>query len=354
MPLLQILLFPFSILYDAVTRLRNHLYDIGSKPAIHFETVTVSVGNLAVGGTGKSPMVEYLVRLLKNQYKVATLSRGYGRKTKGVFLASEQSTAANIGDEPMQFYRKFRSSATIAVGEERAIAIPEILFHHPDTEVIILDDAYQHRKVARDLNILLTAYDSPFFKDYVLPAGRLREARKGAQRADVIVVTKCPETLSEETKTTFVQSIRQYAMPKVPVYFSGTRYKNPQAVYGTSVAPEGKVLLISGLAKADHFEQFVRKKYEVERHLAYGDHHYYTIEDVQRIKEEFIQSKGDFLLTTEKDMVKLLPSEIQEVLEDLPIFYLPIETYILDNENAFIEEVLNSVRKRKDSLQGII
>lgn len=226
MPLHQILLFPFSALYDAATRLRNHLYDIGTKPVIHFETITVSVGNLAVGGTGKSPMVEYLVRLLKGQYKVATLSRGYGRKTKGFILASEQSTAASIGDEPMQFYRKFGAEVAVAVGEERAIAIPEILFHHSDTEVIILDDAFQHRKVGRDLNILLTAYHSPFFKDHVLPAGRLREARKGAHRADIVVVTKCPPTLDEKDKTSFSQAIREYAQPDVPIFLVVCVMKN--------------------------------------------------------------------------------------------------------------------------------
>lgn len=354
MPLHQILLFPFSALYDAATRLRNHLYDIGTKPVIHFETITVSVGNLAVGGTGKSPMVEYLVRLLKGQYKVATLSRGYGRKTKGFILASEQSTAASIGDEPMQFYRKFGAEVAVAVGEERAIAIPEILFHHSDTEVIILDDAFQHRKVGRDLNILLTAYHSPFFKDHVLPAGRLREARKGAHRADIVVVTKCPPTLDEKDKTSFSQAIREYAQPDVPIFFSGVRYEKPKAVYNQAHAPSGKLVLVSGLANAVHFEKFAQATYEVIKHFAFGDHHAYTARDAHQIKQEFERLKGDFILTTEKDMVKLLVPEIQEVLGELPLYYLPIQTYIIEGEEAFQETVLNSVKKRKDSLQGIV
>lgn len=354
MPLHQILLFPFSALYDAATRLRNHLYDIGTKPVIHFETITVSVGNLAVGGTGKSPMVEYLVRLLKDQYEVATLSRGYGRKTKGFVMASEHSTAESIGDEPVQFYRKFGPEITVAVGEERAIAIPEILFHRSDTEVIIMDDAFQHRKVGRDLNILLTAYQSPFFKDYVLPAGRLREARKGAQRADIVVVTKCPPKLDEIDKTSFYNAIRQYAQSKVPIFFSGIRYEKPKPVYNQAHAPSGKVVLVSGLANGAHFEDFAKTTYEVIKHFAFGDHHAYTPKDAQKIKHEFQHLKGDFILTTEKDMVKLLVPEIQEVLGQLPLYYMPIQTYILEEEEAFKATVLNSVKKRKDSLQGII
>ena len=354
MALYKILLFPMSILYDAATRLRNHFYNIGSKPVIHFETVTISVGNLAVGGTGKTPMVEYLIRLLKDRYKVATLSRGYGRKTKGFKIASEHSTATSIGDEPMQFYRKFNTDIIVAVGEERAIAIPEILFHHPAVEVILLDDAYQHRKVERDLNILLTAFDTPFFKDHVLPAGRLREARKGAQRADAVVVTKCPATLSELDKKSYIKAILEYSRPDVPIFFSGIRYEHPQPVYDTAKAPAGKVVLISGLANAGHFENFAKKKYEVVKHMAFGDHHQYTIKDVQHIKEEFKHIEGDFLLTTEKDMVKLLKPDIQAILGDLPIYYMPIQTYILDQEDAFKEMVLNSITKRKDSLQGII
>ena len=354
MPLQQILLFPFSVLYDAATRLRNHLYNIGSKPVMHFETITVSVGNLAVGGTGKSPMVEYLVRLLNDRYKVATLSRGYGRKTKGFMIATDASTAGDIGDEPMQFYRKFKTVATIAVGEERVEAIPEILFHNPDIEVIILDDAYQHRKVARDLNILLTVYDKPFFKDHVLPAGRLREARTGAQRADMVVVTKCPEALPEKDQASYMQSIREYSKPDVPVFFSSVRYESPQPVYGKMGSLTGKTVLISGLANTDHFENFAQREYEVVKHMAFGDHHAYTLKDAQKIKEEFERLKGDFLLTTEKDMVKFITPEIQAVLGELPIYYVPICSYILDQEEAFKNMVLNSVKKRKDSLQGII
>ncbi len=354
MPLRQILLLPFSVLYDVATRLRNHLYNIGSKPVIHFETIMISVGNLAVGGTGKSPMVEYLVRLLKDQYKVATLSRGYGRKTKGFMMATDQATAASIGDEPMQFFRKFKDEAIIAVGEERAEAVPEILFQNPDVEVIVLDDAYQHRKVERDLNILLTVYDNPFFKDYVLPAGRLREARIGAQRADVVVVTKCSSALSEMEKASYIQSIRKYSKADVPVFFSNVRYENPQPIYGKVGEPAGRAVLISGLANAGHFERYAQNKYKILQHLAFGDHHHYTLKDVLHIKEQFTVLGGDFILTTEKDMVKLLTPEIQAVLGELPIYYVPIYTYILDQEEAFKEIVLNSVIKRKDSLQGII
>lgn len=227
----KILLYPLSVLYDAVTRFRNHLYNIRYKPRIHFETMVISVGNLAVGGTGKTPMVEYLIQLLKDQYKLATLSRGYGRKTKGFHFLNQEDTAEKVGDEPLQFFKKFGTEVVITVGEERALAIPEILFHHEETEIILLDDAFQHRKVDRDLNILLTAYASPFFADIILPAGRLREARKEAARADMVVVTKCPENLSETEQQHFKTRIKQYTVPEVPIFFSSIKYEVPVPVY---------------------------------------------------------------------------------------------------------------------------
>src|SRR5690606_117557 len=162
MKVFQILLYPLSILYNRATGFRNHLYNIHYKPTFHFETITISVGNLSVGGTGKSPMIEYLIRLLKDRFKVATLSRGYGRRSKGFKIADNHDDATSLGDEPFQFYLKFGKEVTVTVGEERAVAIPEILYNDENTEIILLDDAYQHRTVARDVNILLTTFDRPF------------------------------------------------------------------------------------------------------------------------------------------------------------------------------------------------
>lgn len=356
MPLHKLLLYPFSIVYDAVTRFRNHLYNIGYKPVIHFERVVVSVGNLSVGGTGKTPMVEYLIRLLKDRYQLATLSRGYGRKTKGFVVATAEERATGIGDEPMQFFKKFGDEVMVTVGEERAIAIPEIIFRKEEVEVILLDDAYQHRKVDRDLNILLTAYDAPFFKDYILPAGRLRESRKGAKRADVVVVTKCPEDFSEEEEKYYEKQVLQYTVPGTPVFFSAIKYETPEPVYEKVDHTTGKVILVSGLANARYFEDFIKKTYTVAQHKAFGDHHHYTLKDVLAIKGAYEELKGEegFILTTEKDMVKFLRSDFKEVLKTLPFYYVPIKTHILNKEKAFQELILNSIGKRKESLKGII
>ena len=192
MILLRILLFPFSWLYYLITQIRNRLYDRGLKPSVKFELPVICVGNLTVGGTGKTPMIEHLIRLLQNRFKVATLSRGYGRATKGIRIAGPSENASTIGDEPFQFYTKFGKRITVAVGEERALAIPTILQECSDTQIILLDDGFQHRKVSPGFSILLTDYHRPFYNDFLLPSGRLRESRWGAERADVIVVTKCP------------------------------------------------------------------------------------------------------------------------------------------------------------------
>lgn len=345
------------MLYDASTRLRNHLYNIQYKPAFHFQTMVISVGNLSVGGTGKTPMIEYLIRLLKDRFKLATLSRGYGRKSKGFRIASPKDSAESIGDEPYQFYCKFGSEILVAVGEERAIAIPEILFNKEATELILLDDAYQHRKVERDLNILLTTFDRPFFSDFLLPAGRLREAASGAKRADVIVVTKCPQELSEQQKQYYSSRIKKYTRPETPVFFGSIAYETSVPVFKNSfLRPGGEGIIVSGLADASHFEAYAKKEYFIADHLSFNDHHHYTLGDAQQIKKHFdaLEQKDKFILTTEKDMVKFLKPEIRSVLADLPIFYLPITTKILTQQAEFEQIVINSIKKRKATLAGII
>ena len=206
MKLLRWLFFPVSILYGLAMRFRNHLYDIGKKPQVEFDRVVISVGNLSMGGTGKTPMVEYLIRLLKADYKLATLSRGYRRKTRGYRMANAEDNAITIGDEPFQYYRKFGNEISVCVGEERVIAIPSAIMENEDIELFLLDDAYQHRKVARDFNILLSDYNQPFYTDYILPTGDLREPRKGAKRADCVIVTKCPDALKRARKNRYCKA----------------------------------------------------------------------------------------------------------------------------------------------------
>lgn len=361
---LKIFLYPFSILYNLVTAFRNHLYNIGYKRSFHFETNIISVGNLTIGGTGKSPHVEYLIRLLKDQYKVATLSRGYGRKTKGFIIADDKCDWETIGDEPMQFYRKFVkptrfskprrfSGITIAVCEDRALAIPQILFEKPDTDVIILDDAFQHRPVIPDLNILLTDYNRQFYNDLLLPAGRLRESRKNAQRADVIIVTKCPENLPEDERRKIETKIRKYSVKESSVFFTGIKYNKPVPVFKDRRAtawsggmPDQKsILLFSGIADNTSLKNELEKKYKLTRSLDFGDHHNYSATDILKIKNEFsaISEQNKCLLTTEKDMVKLLKPELAEHLKELPVFYVPIEVYFLEGKKEFDGLVLNAI-----------
>jgi tetraacyldisaccharide 4'-kinase len=346
--LLKIVLYPFSLLYAGLMRVRNHLYDTGQRRSARFEVCVISVGNLNVGGTGKSPHVEYLIRLLKGDYQVATLSRGYGRRSRGVQLASAQSTADQLGDEPMQFHAKFGSEVLVAVGEERILALPEIMSQIPTPQVVLLDDALQHRKIRRDLDILLTDYAQPFYTDHVLPAGRLREGRRGAGRAEVVLVTKCPPDLAEATRTAIRQRVRRYARPETPVLFTSLRYLPPQPVFAGGLAPLPKlaspVVLFTGIANPGGLVDQVRQQAQLVRHFAFADHFRYTPAALAPVLTDLREApSGTILLTTEKDMVKLRTPELETLLAGLPIFYLPIEVYFLAGQATFDALVLEKV-----------
>lgn len=350
----QALLYPFTLLYSAITDFRNHLYNIGQRPSIQFDTNVINVGNLTVGGTGKTPHVEYLIRLLHSQYKLATLSRGYGRKTQGFILANEDATAETIGDEPLQFYKKFKNECVVSVGEERALAIPHILTEHPETQAILLDDAYQHRAVTPSFNILLTDYNRLFYQDHPFPSGRLRERRKGAKRANVVIVTKCPDDLSAAAQQAIEQQVRKYTSAEVEVFFTGIRYQDLQPVYASgqydtkalsAASKSTKVTLVSGIAQPGLLESFVSEKYELVNHVRFRDHKNYTLEDVERVKSEFMSVTGNesILLTTEKDFVKLGNKVFEKTFENIPFYYLPIEVYFLDRQAAFDQLIKDNI-----------
>ncbi len=208
----RFILFPLSILYGVIIWIRNKLFDKNFLQSASFNFPIICVGNLSVGGTGKTPMAEYLVRLLKEEYKVATMSRGYKRKTKGFAIANENTTALDIGDEPMQLYKKF-PDIVVSVAEERLVSIPQLLHDKPDTRIIILDDAFQHRQVKAGLNILLTEYRDMFTRDFILPAGNLRDVKSSYKRADIIIVTKCKSHLTEEEKNEIISEIKPLPVP---------------------------------------------------------------------------------------------------------------------------------------------
>lgn len=347
MSLLKIVLYPFAVIYDLVTRFRNHLYNIDYKKSFRFDVVTINVGNLSVGGTGKTPMIEYLIRLLHKDFTLATLSRGYGRKTKGFRLASKEDTAATIGDEPYQFHLKYGEDIKVAVGEERAFAIPKILFEVRETEIILLDDAYQHRSVDPHINILLTDYNHPFFKDYLLPAGRLREARKGAQRADIIIVTKCPDELIRADRDSIRKEIDQYSKPGSPVFFTTVRYGTALLVTNNQHHRlTNDVILFTGIANSKPLVQYVSAHFNLIKHISYSDHYAYKSEDIMMLKREVEQAGKDVsLLTTEKDSVRLLYSDLRLLVEQLPFFYLPITVELLEGQATFEKMIMNRIRK---------
>ena len=337
------LLFPFAVVYDLITRLRNHLYDIGQKRSFEFDTTVISVGNLSAGGSGKTPMIEYLLRFLAPGHRTATLSRGYGRRTRGFRIAGPADDATTLGDEPFQFFRKFGHHTTIAVGEERALAIPRILHGATQVEVILMDDAFQHRPVRPQLSVLLTDYNAPFYTDFVLPAGNLRESRKGAQRADVIVVTKCPETLPESEQDSITTSVRSYAIGK-PVFFTGLNYDLPVAFDGNP-ASFREVILVSGIANATTFEAYARSAFTVVKHFAFGDHHRFTAADLERLEKFRQRSATSVFLTTEKDMVRLIGPDTRQLLSAGSWYYLPVRITFLKNGSDFDNLVLRSLKR---------
>lgn len=343
MVILRILLLPFAVLYNLITWLRNRLYDQGLRPSIKFDLPVIGVGNLAAGGTGKTPLTEYLIRLLANDHEVATLSRGFGRKTTGFRMAQPTDSAATLGDEPFQFYLKFGDKVKVTVGEERAYAIPMILQEYPETEIIILDDAYQHRSVTPSLNVLLSDYHCPFYKDFLLPAGRLRESRAGAERADVVVVTKCPAEMSDEEMMEIGKSIRKYV--EKPVFFTHIRYGDPIAFAGHNRKLSDKVVLVSGISNHKPLEHYVTQNFTIVKQFNFTDHHSYSRFDIENLSRYVKENQGASILTTEKDKVKLAATEFEAYTQSLPLFYLPIEVEFIKNGQDFDEIVLNSIKR---------
>ncbi len=352
--ILSILLYPFSILYGLTTYFRNKLYDVGLFSSREFKIPVISVGNLNVGGVGKTPHVEYIVRLL-HIYKVATLSRGYKRSTKGFYKADITSTVNDIGDEPLQYKTKF-DSIVVAVDENRVRGITNIKATCSETKVIILDDAYQHRAVKPGLNILVTDYSKLYINDLVLPSGRLREWATGSSRADIIIVSKTPTILSPID----IRRIKDELKPKPyqEIFFSYTQYGNliPFTTNAKSLQIENQkncsVLLITGIAKPSPLFYHIKDHFNIVEHLKFSDHHNFDTNDINNIKNSFNNLYGNnkLIITTEKDIMRLSLPEIKQQIEDLPIFYQPIEIAFHGNgKEEFDSKILKYVRANTTS-----
>lgn len=345
------LLYPFAAIYDGITQYRNRMFETGMKKSISFLIPTVVVGNLNLGGSGKTPMVEFLIELLLPHLKIATLSRGYGRKTKGFLMAGDNLGPSEIGDEPFQIFEKFGKEVSVAVGEKRILAIPEIIYQKPQTELILLDDAFQHRYVKGDYYILLTTFQNPFFKDKILPLGTLRESINGAKRADIIVVTKCPDDLSEIEKKQFTKEIKNIA--EVPVLFSGIQYGDPIPIFNPQSKPLRKVILVSGIANNHLFVSEVKRRYMVMETITFEDHHRYKETDLIKIFSLVKKHQDCMVLTTEKDAVKLKNKSFYKYLEEIPIFALPIKIKLAEKDKEFFFKQINKIVKDKAYIREI-
>lgn len=336
MVLLRKILFPFAILYGLITGLRNLLFDKGILKSYSFNLPVIVVGNLSVGGTGKTPQVEYLIRLLSPNYRVATLSRGYKRQSEGFVLADENSNAAVLGDEPFQYYSKF-PQINVAVDADRRNGIERLLSLAEKPEVILLDDAYQHRKVKAGFYVLLTSYGDLYADDYMLPTGNLRENRGGAGRATVIIVTKCPPALSME-KQQQIRSKLKIANNQ-QLFFSYIDYDDN--VYSGKESKEVNQLrntdklLVAGIAKPEPFFKYLQR--DGDQVLTFPDHHNFSDKDITEIKDK---ANNGIIVTTEKDYVRLKDSMGSEKL-----FYLPIKSEFLLDKDNFDREIMDYVRR---------
>lgn len=338
MKLLRLLLLPFSILYAIGVIVRNLAYDLGIFRSQQFDLPVISVGNLAVGGSGKSPMTEYLIRLLKDEYKIATLSRGYGRKTKGFLEVSTQSSSSESGDEPLQFKRKFKD-ITVAVCEDRVLGIKKLKEDH---ELILLDDAFQHRAVMPGLSILLFEYHSLLTPQFLLPAGNLREPVWESARADLIIVSKCPVSLQFHEKKRLMERINPDKTQKI--FFSYLRYGNLRALNSgstrllDSITSQTGIVLLTGIANPDPILNELNQYRPDIIHHSYPDHHPFTEKNISKLVQSFhdLDREDKLIITTEKDAQRL----DMKALEDLPVYILPVETVFDESEAAIFNEII--------------
>jgi len=348
----------FSWIYGMIVGLRNEMFDLKILSSKEFDFPIISVGNITVGGTGKTPHTEYIIRLLRNSLKIATLSRGYKRKTRGFLIAETNSTVKQVGDEPLQMKTKF-NDVIVAVDSKRVRGIENLLALTDKPDVIILDDAYQHRYVSPGMNILLTDFNRLITKDSLLPFGRLRESATNRSRANIIIVTKCPSQLKpiEERIITKELTIRPYQN----LYFTKLAYGPVQPVYpeiftssdkqpDNSILKGKTILLVTGIANPDSLKNYLNSQSRLIQHLCFSDHHNYQDKDMDLILSRFdtLPKENRIIITTEKDMVHL--RELANVSELIKrnIFYIPLEICFLNNGSKdFEQKIFNYVTENK-------
>jgi tetraacyldisaccharide 4'-kinase len=330
------------------------LYDAGILPSVEFPFPVICVGNLTVGGTGKTPHTEYLTGLLRKNFKIATLSRGYKRKTRDFRIASPSSQVSEIGDEPLQISRNF-PDVIVTVDRNRVNGVKRIMQEYPDTEVIILDDAFQHRRITPGYSILLSDFERLIVRDHMLPYGNLRENKVNIRRADIILITKSPENISPIQRRLIVKEIDK--SPYQNLYFTTFRYKPPVPVFencreeirpDTLECDDCGIVLITGIAKPKPFKEYLQKSYNEIIHLPFPDHHNFSEKDLQAFFSAYndLKSTNRYLFTTEKDAVRL--REFTNIAEPIrsAFFYVPIGIHFLnEDKEAFDNLIIDYVRK---------
>lgn len=338
MILVRLISAPLAAIYWAITSVRNLLFNLGILKTYVIPGKSICIGNLNLGGSGKSPLTRYLIARLQPEFKVQVLSRGYGRKTKGHIFVQSQHTSEDVGDEALQYF--IDDAYEVHVCERRKDAI--LTMDRSEHRVLLLDDALQHRYVRAGLTILVSDFNQPFFKDYLMPMGGLRESRSGAKRADIIVFTKCPMDLSIETKQSYLKAILPL---KVPVFFSSVHYLPLRQISSKTIANPSHVLLVTGIANPAPLQKYLSKRYSVT-HLSFGDHFSYSLKNLQEIHRKFttFDSEKTIIITTEKDFMRLQETSMKVEMTHYPWYVQPIGIS-LEGEEAFLQTIQEYVRK---------
>ncbi len=349
----KIILFPFSILYGLVTSLRNVLFDWSILKSHPVNSQTICVGNLAVGGTGKTPHVEYLIKLLGDQHKIAVLSRGYKRKTSGFILASDQDTAREIGDEPLQYKTK-NPELKVAVDANRRQGIKKLQELSDPPKIVILDDAFQHRSLKCELNIVISEYSNLYFQDTLMPAGYLRESKRGVSRADIIIVSKTPENASAVDIRNVIKDIKPLAHQSI--FFSWLKYgelygfqNNKEIISTLNDLFRFRIVLFTGIGNPKPMYTYLREYASEVTHIPYPDHHEFTLQNIAEIRDalDLFEGGNKIIVTTEKDAMRLKGSDLEDLTNTLPLYVLPIEIDFKDKTEDFNNTILNYARENK-------
>ena len=321
--------------------MRNWAFEHGILKTYRSRYKVISVGNLSTGGTGKTPFIEFLILKLRNQMKLGILSRGYGRKTRGYLMASEKDSVLTLGDEPFQIYKKFKGDVLVAVHEKRASGLQSLEQSAESVDTVLLDDAFQHRYAERDLDILLTSFDQLLISDFVLPTGNLREPRLGAKRADMLIITKTPDSLPALEKKNIISRMSRF-VDKKSIYFSSIVYEEPILFNQvTNELGKNQCYAMSGIAYAMPFIKFLGEE-RVIHHFDFPDHYAFEKEDLDKIDVKISKNPAP-IITTEKDMVRLLDLSEHEIFKKYPCYYLPISLE-MDREHDFMNELLKSLK----------